>query len=151
MPMSHCVDKDFSQVPSTTSLYLPGSLLFYMKDFINIFSLWSDYLRKIMRFQSKTNLTWSLFLIGFDFAIMFTCVFYGIFYSSTIMKLRINNLLFAWLQIWSLIKLCDVTQDLLLKHSLFENYKLLLFFRFSRKLSSICYLVRIFGTVDRLQ
>ena len=37
--------------------------------------------------------------------------FRALFYSSAIMKIRINNLFFAWLSIWALIKSCCITKE----------------------------------------
>ena len=59
MSISHGVNKEFSPVPPTISLSLPGfhqvCLWFYKKYFINLLLIWSDDLRKIMRFQSEIN------------------------------------------------------------------------------------------------
>ena len=52
MSMSHCVNKNSSQVPPTTSLLSTSfhqvCLLFYKKYFFNLVLLWSDYLQKII-------------------------------------------------------------------------------------------------------
>ena len=56
---------------------------------------------------------WSFQLIAGQ--VWFCCFVYmcflQLFFSSAMVKLQINNLLFAWLPIWPLIKSCDITKE----------------------------------------
>ena len=121
--LSYGVHKDSFQVPPTPP---PPRLL--QPGFQQVCLLSGTYyLLKIMRFFSFNSL-----LVGFDFAILFACVFYSVFYSSSpVVKPRIINLSFAWLPIWSLIKSCDIT-----KEAMFWKLQAVVVFQFRKKLSS---------------
>ena len=79
------------QVPPLTSILLLGfhqvCLLFYKKYFINLRLLLSGYLRKLMHCRRNKIFPFSSLMVGFDFAVLFMCIFYdSFFYSFTIMK-----------------------------------------------------------------
>ena len=65
-------------------------------------------------FKNKTNhfFSFNALLVGIAFSVLFTCVrFLRLFCSSVIMKLQVNNISFAWLLIWPLIKSCEITKN----------------------------------------
>ena len=79
------------QVPPLTSILLLGfhhvCLLFYKKYFINLRLLLSGYLRKLMHCRRNKIFPFSSLMVGFDFAVLFMCIFYdSFFYSFAIMK-----------------------------------------------------------------
>ena len=53
--------------------------------------------QKIMHFQSKKKNSSNLLLVSFDFAILFLCVSWASFHSSTIMKLQLASYLYIWI------------------------------------------------------
>ena len=77
------------KAPSFVSI---AFLLFYKKYFINIFSLWSDYCKK-MNFQSKTIFFQPIAGRFWFCWFVYMCFLGYIFTCSTIMKLRIASYL----------------------------------------------------------
>ena len=82
-------------------------LLFYKEYFFSLLLPWSDYLH----FQSNTIFFFQLIAGQFWFFCFLYMCFYGFFYNSSIMKLQINNLLFAWLSFWPIIKSCYIRKE----------------------------------------
>ena len=81
MPMSYGINKKAPTSVSPPSPPFPQPsfhhicLLFYKKDLINLFLLWSSRLLQIIiHFQSKTNFSFNLLMVGFDFAVLYLCV-----------------------------------------------------------------------------
>ena len=86
-------------------------LCFYKKNFLSLFFSLIKLTRKMVHFQSKTifflsNYCWSNLILVFCLYALVTT-----FFSSVIMKLRMNNLSFKWLPIWPLIKSSDITKE----------------------------------------
>ena len=84
---------------------------FYYKCFINHLFQLLRLLRNISHFQIKKKLFLSTFCWSVLILLISMC-FDGLFvYSNVIIKIRINNILYAWLQIWHLMKSYDVIKE----------------------------------------
>ena len=117
------------KAPSFVSI---ACLLFYKKYFINIFSLWSDYCKK-MNFQSKTIFFQPIAGRFWFCWFVYMCFLGYIFTCSTIMKLRIA----------SYVRICTASylvSHQIIWHKKIHGYNLKITscccFSFSEKLSS---------------
>ena len=124
VPMSHCVNENFFQVLPTIFLWVPGfhQVCCYFTRNILLTSFSPDQI--ISHFSTHFRS-----VLIFPFVYMY---FYGVFlqfnHYDTINHYHFS---FACFLIWPLIK-----SRVIQKNSLFENYKLLLFFPFLRELRS---------------
>ena len=107
IPVSHVVNKNSSQVPPTTSLFLLDFhqvCSYFTRNILStIFLLWSDYLQKILVFQSKTNFSFNSFLFGFGFTV-------SLFYDA-FLHFYHHETTFSWLPTWPLVNLWDIAKE----------------------------------------
>ena len=128
IPVSHVVNKNSSQVPPTTSLFLLDFhqvCSYFTRNILSTFFFCSDQIicKRYWFFKVKQIFLSTRFCLVL--VLLFRC-FTTLFYTSTIMKLHFHGFQLGLSSIYEIQR----------KNSLFEDYKLLLFFRFSRKQSS---------------
>ena len=79
MRKSHSANRNVPPVvsplhPSPLKGFQKVCLLFYKQYFINIFSLWSDYCKKLCIFKVKQIFSFKLLLVSLHFAVLVICV-----------------------------------------------------------------------------
>ena len=130
IPMSYGIDKHTSQVPLITSFpcstrFSPG-LLFYKKYFINLVLLWSDYLRKIMRFQSKIYFFFQL-VAGRVWILLFCLNVFFMAFFTAVLWWNYESIISRFHGIRFCFSSNHVTQQ---KNSCLENYRWCCFYSF---------------------
>ena len=106
IPVSHVVNKNSSQVPPTTSLFLLDfhqACSYFTRNILSTFFFALIRLFAKDTGKSKTNFSFNLFLFGFCFTVL---MFY-----DTFLHFYHHETTFSWLPTWPLINLWDIAKE----------------------------------------